>query len=73
MQTAEVVHAIVAVVFIAAMLSPIYIGTIGMEGAFEAMSSGTVDVNWTKEHHSLSIEEERARTGPNASRSCDRR
>jgi formate dehydrogenase subunit gamma len=65
MQIAEVVHAIVAVLFIAAMLGHIYIGTIGMEGAFEAMGSGTVDVNWAKEHHSLWVEEEMARTGPN--------
>jgi len=65
MQIAEVVHAIVAVLFVAAMLGHIYIGTIGMEGAFEAMGSGTVDVNWAKEHHSLWVEEEMARTGPN--------
>jgi formate dehydrogenase subunit gamma len=69
MQIAEVVHAIVAVLFIAAMLGHIYIGTIGMEGAFEAMGSGTVDVNWAKEHHSLWVEEEMARTGPNTTRS----
>jgi formate dehydrogenase subunit gamma len=36
-----------------------------MEGAFEAMGSGTVDRNWAKEHHSLWLEEEHARTGPN--------
>jgi formate dehydrogenase subunit gamma len=65
MQIAEVVHAIVAVLFVAAMLGHIYIGTIGMEGAFEAMGSGTVDVNWAKEHHSLWVDEEMARTGPN--------
>ena len=64
MQIAEVVHAIVAVLFVAAMLGHIYIGTIGMEGAFEAMGRGTVDVNWAKEHHSLWVEEEMARTGP---------
>ena len=29
----------------------IYIGTIGMEGAFEAMGDGKVDVNWAKQHH----------------------
>ena len=68
MQIAEVVHAIVAVLFIAAMLGHIYIGTIGMEGAFEAMGSGTVDVNWAKEHHSLWLEEERVRTDPNDTR-----
>jgi formate dehydrogenase subunit gamma len=36
------------------------IGTIGMEGAFEAMGSGSVDLNWAKEHHSLWLEEEDA-------------
>jgi formate dehydrogenase subunit gamma len=40
------------------MLAHIYIGTIGMEGAFEAMGTGDVDVNWAKEHHSLWLEEE---------------
>src|SRR5438034_2995370 len=61
MQWAQIVHSIVAVLFVAAMLAHIYIGTIGMEGAFEAMGSGTVDVNWAKEHHSLWVEEEQAR------------
>jgi len=67
MQSAEMIHAIVAMLFIAAMLGHIYIGTIGMEGAFEAMGQGTVDLNWAKEHHSLWLEDEKARTGPNRS------
>src|SRR5256885_10964145 len=46
MQLAQVVHGVVAVLFVAAMLGHIYIGTVGMEGAFEAMGRGTVDVNW---------------------------
>ena len=54
------VHSIVAMLFIAVMLAHIYIGTIGMEGAFEAMGSGSVDLNWAKEHHSLWLEEEDA-------------
>ncbi len=58
MQTAQMVHAVVALLFMAVMLAHIYIGTIGMEGAFEAMGSGTVDVNWAKEHHSLWLDEE---------------
>jgi formate dehydrogenase subunit gamma len=49
------------------MLGHIYIGTIGMEGAFEAMGEGTVDLNWAKEHHSLWLKDEMARTGPNQS------
>jgi len=65
MQLAQTVHAIIAVLFVAAMLGHIYIGTIGMEGAFEAMGEGTVDVNWAKEHHPLWLEQEMARTGPN--------
>src|SRR6266702_932597 len=65
MQWAQIVHSIVAVLFVAAMLAHIYIGTIGMEGAFEAMGTGDVDLNWAKEHHSLWLEEEQARTGPN--------
>src|SRR5215510_5473700 len=46
MQLAQAVHGIVALLFVAAMLGHIYIGTIGMEGAFEAMGTGEVDVNW---------------------------
>jgi formate dehydrogenase subunit gamma len=58
MQTAQVVHGIVGVLMIAAMLAHIYIGTLGMEGAFDAMSTGEVDLNWAEEHHSLWVQEE---------------
>jgi formate dehydrogenase subunit gamma len=68
MQTAQIVHGIVAMLFVAAMLGHIYIGTIGMEGAFEAMGTGEVDINWAREHHRLWLEEETARTGPNQSK-----
>jgi formate dehydrogenase subunit gamma len=61
MQLAQVVHGVVALLFVAAMLGHIYIGTIGMEGAFEAMWDGTVDANWAKEHHSLWAETEAAK------------
>jgi formate dehydrogenase subunit gamma len=61
MQLAQVVHGTVAVLFIAAMLGHIYIGTIGMEGAFEGMWDGTVDENWAKEHHRIWYEQEVAR------------
>ena len=63
----RVVHGVIGALFVAAMLGHIYIGTIGMEGAFEAMGEGTVDVNWAKEHHALWLEQEMARTGPNES------
>ena len=51
MQLTQVVHAVVAVLFVALILAHIYIGTLGMEGAFEAMGTGEVDLNWAKEHH----------------------
>jgi formate dehydrogenase subunit gamma len=44
--------------FIALILGHIYIGTIGMEGAFEAMWTGEVDLNWAKEHHRQWLEEQ---------------
>jgi formate dehydrogenase subunit gamma len=53
MQLAHVVHAVVSVLFVALILAHIYIGTLGMEGAFEAMGTGEVDLNWAKEHHDL--------------------
>ena len=60
MQNAEIVHGVVAMLFIAAMLGHIYIGTIGMEGAFEAMGRGPVDLNWAREHHNLWLAQEEA-------------
>ena len=63
MQLAQIVHSVVAVLFVAAMIAHIYIGTIGMEGAFEAMGSGEVDANWAREHHSLWFDEQAARSG----------
>ena len=58
MQIAQVVHAVIAVPFVAVIIAHIYIGTLGMEGAFEAMANGDVDLNWAKEHHDLWLEEQ---------------
>jgi len=51
MQTANVVHAIAATLFMMAGLGHIYLGTIGMRGAYDAMRYGYVDETWAKEHH----------------------
>lgn len=51
-------HSIMAIVMIVIVIAHIYIGSIGMEGAFDAVGSGQVDINWAKEHHSLWVEEE---------------
>jgi len=61
MQLAQVIHALISAGLIAVMLAHIYIGSIGMQGAFDAMGSGEVDLNWAREHHSLWVEEEKAR------------
>jgi formate dehydrogenase subunit gamma len=66
MQIAQAVHGIAALLFIAVMLGHIYIGTIGMEGAFEAMGTGEVDVNWAKQHHSLWADEELTKVKANS-------
>ncbi|NBR53203.1 MAG: formate dehydrogenase subunit gamma [Rhodobacteraceae bacterium] len=57
MQLAQLWHAIVAFVFIAIVIAHIYIGSIGMQGAFDAMGKGEVDEQWAKEHHGLWYEE----------------
>jgi formate dehydrogenase subunit gamma len=61
MQIAQVVHGVVAMLFIAAMLVHIYMGTVGEEGAFEGMWDGTVDENWAKAHHRVWYEREMAK------------
>jgi formate dehydrogenase subunit gamma len=63
MQIAEVVHAMIAVPFVAVIIAHIYIGTLGMEGAFEAMANGDVDFNWAKEHHDLWLAQQLANEG----------
>jgi formate dehydrogenase subunit gamma len=53
MQLANVVHLIAAVLIFSASLGHIYMGTIGMEGAYRAMRDGYVDDEWAREHHDL--------------------
>ena len=51
MQLTNVIHAVAAVVFIALSFGHIYLGTIGMEGAYDTMRHGVADETWAKEHH----------------------
>jgi len=53
MQQADVIHVIGAVVFVALSFGHIYVGTIGVEGAYQSMRTGYVDEAWAKEHHEL--------------------
>lgn len=60
MHLVQLVHAAIAVIMIAIIVAHIYIGSLGMEGAFDAMGSGLVDENWAREHHSAWVEETEA-------------
>ncbi len=60
-------HGIIALFLTVVIIAHIYIGSVGMEGAFDAMGSGEVDVNWAKEHHSIWAEEELAQKGSSPS------
>jgi formate dehydrogenase subunit gamma len=57
MQIANVIHLLGAVLFVSMSFAHIYIGTIGMEGAYEAMRTGYVDDTWAREHHDLWYEQ----------------
>ena len=51
MQIAHMVHAVATVLMMAMFSAHIYLGTIGMQGAYKAMRTGYVDETWAKEHH----------------------
>ncbi|MDM0044829.1 formate dehydrogenase subunit gamma [Variovorax dokdonensis] len=60
MQIAHMFHAIAAVLMMCAFFGHIYLGTIGMRGAYGAMRRGYVSEGWAKEHHELWYEDIRA-------------
>jgi formate dehydrogenase subunit gamma len=60
MQLVQLVHAAIAVIMIVIIIAHIYIGSLGMEGAFDAMGTGMVDENWAQEHHSAWVSETEA-------------
>jgi formate dehydrogenase subunit gamma len=51
MQVALMVHGVASLLMMAMFLGHIYIGTVGMKGAYGAMRTGYVDEGWAKEHH----------------------
>ena len=53
MQIANVIHLAGAVLVAGMSLGHIYLGSFGMEGALEAMTTGYVDDEWAREHHDL--------------------
>jgi len=53
MQIAHMIHAVATLLMMAMFIGHIYMGTVGMEGAYKAMRTGYVDETWAKEHHEL--------------------
>ncbi len=51
MQIAHMIHAVATVLMMVMFIGHIYIGTIGMEGAYQGMKTGYVDETWAHEHH----------------------
>ncbi|HWI77679.1 MAG TPA: formate dehydrogenase subunit gamma [Ramlibacter sp.] len=51
MQVAHMVHAVSTVLMMSMFAMHIYLGTIGMRGAYKAMRTGWVDEEWAREHH----------------------
>jgi len=67
MQYANIWHSIVAFVMMLAIIAHIYIGSVGMEGAFDAMGNGQVDLEWAPQHHDLWVAEVEAKQGKGGS------
>lgn len=53
MQIAHIVHGVASMLMMAMFVGHIYMGTIGVKGAYQAMRTGYVDEAWAKEHHEL--------------------
>jgi formate dehydrogenase subunit gamma len=71
MQLSSLWHAVIGLVLMAIILAHIYIGTIGMQGAFDAMGSGKVDENWAREHHNLWVAEVKGETPKQAAQPAE--
>ncbi len=72
MQVAHMVHAVAALIMMSILVGHIYMGTVGVKGAYGAMKTGYVDEGWAKEHHELWYDDIKAgkipaqRSGPAA-------
>ena len=63
MQQAWIWHTVAALVYMLVGIGHIYMGSIGVEGSYQAMREGSVDESWAKEHHQYWYEEVKAGTG----------
>jgi formate dehydrogenase subunit gamma len=68
MQEAWIWHACAALLYISIAFGHIYLGTIGLEGSYQAMRSGYVDETWAKEHHQYWYEEMKSKSAAQPAR-----
>ena len=64
MQISHVVHSIGAILFMLGAMGHIYMGTLGMAGAYDAMKTGYVDEEWAREHHTYWYKEVKSGKAP---------
>ena len=57
MQIAHMIHAVSTILMMTMLVGHIYMGTIGVKGAYGAMRTGYVDEAWAREHHALWFED----------------
>lgn len=60
MQIANMIHAVGAIWMMALIMGHIYMGTVGVRGAYKAMKTGHVSEGWAKEHHELWLDDIKA-------------
>jgi formate dehydrogenase subunit gamma len=53
MQVANLIHLVAGLIGVTLVSAHIYLGTIGMRGAYAAMRYGYVDESWAREHHEI--------------------
>ena len=64
MQYANVIHAVCALFFVSASFGHMYLGTLGVPGAYGAMRDGYVDETWAREHHGIWLDEVKSGSRP---------
>jgi formate dehydrogenase subunit gamma len=57
MQVAHMIHGIATALMMAMFIGHIYLGTLGIRGAYQGMKTGYVDEGWAREHHAFWAED----------------
>ena len=60
MQVAHMIHSVATMLMMTVFILHIYLGTVGVKGAYSGMRTGYVSEGWAREHHSLWADDVRA-------------